>query len=103
MAQAPKPTGVCTSTLLVGHETSDRRQRYQREYRSLSETRATPSRAVFSELSDAHASINGRRTSNWPSLSPGWAKDQPVAPGNTKSRQSREFKSRRVRTPYCAK
>ncbi len=69
MAQVPKPTDVSTS----------------KTNRSVSETRATPSRAVFSDLSDAHASITGRRTSNWPPLSPGWAKDQPVVPNNPKS------------------
>ena len=53
--------------------------------RSFSESRNTPPRAVFNELSDAHASITGRRPSNWPTLSPGWAKDQPVSPRNPKS------------------
>ena len=50
--------------------------------RSFSESRATPSRAVYSELSDAHASITGRRPDKWPILTPGWAKDQPVSPSN---------------------
>jgi len=69
MAQVPKPTDVLTP----------------KKHRSFSETRAAPSRAVFEDLSDAHASITGRRMSNWPPLSPGWAKDQPVALGNSKS------------------
>lgn len=69
MAQVPKPTDVLTRKM----------------HRSSSETRATPARAVFEDLSDAHASITGRRTSNWPPLSPGWAKEQPAVPSNAKS------------------
>lgn len=47
---------------------------------SVSETRGTPSRAVYDDLSDAHASITGRRPPHWASLAPGWAKDQPLIP-----------------------
>ena len=54
--------------------------------RSFSESRATPPRAMYSELSDAHASITRRLPGNWPSLAPGWAKDQPPSPSNPKSK-----------------
>lgn len=69
MVQNVKTTGVLTP----------------QRVRSFSESRGTPSRAVYAELSDAHASITGRHTSNWAPLPPGWARDQPVAVANAKS------------------
>ena len=50
--------------------------------RSFSDSRAASSRLVYDDLSDAHASITGRRAANLPTLSPGWAKDQPATPRN---------------------
>ena len=46
---------------------------------------ATPPRAVYSDLSSAHANITGRSEAACPPLSPGWACDQPTAAGNEKS------------------
>ena len=53
--------------------------------RSFSDSRAPSSRPVYDDLSDAHASITGRRAANLPTLSPGWAKDQPASSRNPKS------------------
>ncbi|KAL8795873.1 MAG: hypothetical protein Q9195_001753 [Heterodermia aff. obscurata] len=46
---------------------------------------ATPPRAVYSDLSSAHASITGRTEAPLPPLPPGWAGDQPTTAGNEKS------------------
>ena len=46
---------------------------------------ATPPRAVYSDLSSAHANITGRSEAALPPLSPGWAGDQPTTAGNEKS------------------
>ncbi|KAL8832776.1 MAG: hypothetical protein Q9191_000048 [Dirinaria sp. TL-2023a] len=53
--------------------------------RSVSESHETPSRAIFNDLSDAHATITRRQPSNWATLTPGWANDQPLSVGNAKS------------------
>ena len=46
---------------------------------------ATPPRAVYSDLSSAHANITGRFDPALPPLSPGWAGDQPTTAANEKS------------------